>query len=620
MRPAPDANAAPQFGDPRAGRLLALHEVALAISGLTQTQQALELILAQACRLIGTPAGTVYVWDEADAALHCRVARNVPPDLPPKPVRPGEGAAGEAFRSKAAVIVNGYRGWGGASEIGRRERVAAALSVPLRMGERLLGSLTVHTYEPGRAFTEEDAWLLGLLGDQAAKALEQARLVEEAETRARRLLAVHRISTAAAGKADPAATLRLVVRSAVDLLGRSGSAVYLWDEAAGALRLAEHAGLDEYPFDLLLRPGEGLVGHIWLTKAPLVVDDYARWEHAHPEGIRAGNGAVAGFPLLAGGRPHGVLWVRNRGPGPRFTDEDLRILEVLANQAAAAVETARLLEHEARSRALEELARLKSHFVSSVSHELRTPLSYVYGYAELLCVRKQPSSTVKEMAQQIHEAAGRMRRLVDDLLDLGGMDSDNFGLRRRASNVGELVRRAVAEARVRAPGREVRAEVGPLPTAEADPDRLGQVLDNLLENALRYAPDGPIVARARRQGEAIRVEVADRGPGIAAVERPRIFEPFYRGERSETSPVRGGGLGLTIAKRLIERHGGSIGVRSRPGRGSTFWFTLPILAPTPACEQQVHPGPEPSPRGPAHCAATGAWLLRAAAPPQLSTP
>ena len=566
----------PDFGDPRSRRLLALHEVALALGAQRDVRQALELILEQACGLIGAPAGTVYIWDEADAALHCRVARNVPTDLLPKPIRPGEGAAGEAFRSRGAVIVNGYRGWGGASAIGRREHVAAALSVPLRMGERLLGSLTVHTYEPGQAFTEEDAWLLGLLGDQAAKALEQARLLEAAETRARRLLAVHRISTATAGRIDPAAALRLVVRSAVDLLGRSGGAIYLWDEAEGALRLAEHAGLDEYPFDVLLRPGEGLVGQIWQTCAPLVVDDYASWPHAHPRGIEAGNGAVAGFPLLAGGRALGVLWVRNLGPGPRFSDEDLQALEVLANQAAAAVETARLLEQEARARALEELARLKNQFVSAVSHELRTPLSFICGYAELLRMREHPPEVVTEMVCRIDEAAGRMRRLVDDLLDLGRIEAGEFGLRRCTVDLAELARRAVAEARVRAPTRELRAEVGVLPPVEADPDRIGQVLDNLLENALRYAPEGPIAVRVRAEPDAVRVEVTDRGPGISAADRARIFEPFYRGERSEISPVRGGGLGLTIAKRLVALHGGAIGVRSRPGRGSTFWFTLPL--------------------------------------------
>jgi signal transduction histidine kinase len=186
------------------------------------------------------------------------------------------------------------------------------------------------------------------------------------------------------------------------------------------------------------------------------------------------------------------------------------------------------------------------------------------------------------MGQHIHEAAGRMRRLVDDLLDLGRLEAGDFGLRPCAVDPAELANRAIGEARLRLPDREIRAEIGRLPVVMADPDRVAQVFDNLLENAGRYAPGGPIAVRASVEGGSVRFEVADRGPGIPPAELARIFEPFYRGERGETLPVRGGGLGLSIARQLVERHGGAVGVASTIGVGSTFWFTLPAAdAPRP---------------------------------------
>src|SRR5581483_2107606 len=154
----------------------------------------------------------------------------------------------------------------------------------------------------------------------------------EAETRSYRLLALHRLSTAAAGRADPRTTLRLIARAAVDLLAWTSSAVYLWDEAEGVLRLTARAGAGDEPPDSL-RPGEGLAGRILLSAKQFVVDESGAHE---PTGATDTRGA--GFPLLARGRLLGALCVQSGGAGPPASDEDLCILEVLANQGAAAVE------------------------------------------------------------------------------------------------------------------------------------------------------------------------------------------------------------------------------------------------------------------------------------------
>ena len=128
-------------------------------------------------------------------------------------------------------------------------------------------------------------------------------------------------------------------------------------------------------------------------------------------------------------------------------------------------------------------------------------------------------------------------------------------------------------------GGRIMVELPETLEADLDSERLTQMVSNLLSNALRYAPEGPIILRATRESGGLRVEVTDHGPGIPPAEQPRVWEKFYRGERATNSPNRGSGLGLPVVKQLAELQGGRVGVRSRPGQGTTFWFTLPPEEP-----------------------------------------
>jgi signal transduction histidine kinase len=560
----------------RALRLLALHEVALAIGGQSDPAHTLELILSQARSLLNAPAGSIYLWEERSGLLRCTLAHHTPDSMLGGTVLPGEGSVGAAFRDCKTVMINNYRAWTGASAMGRDVGVEAAISVPLRMGERLLGALTVHTYEPGQTFDEEDAWMLELLGDQAAMALEQARLVEQAERRAARLLALHRVSAAISGQPDIRTTLALILPQAAELLKRKGGAIYLWDEASQLLVLAEGHGLPVHALDQSVSPGEGITGQVWLQGKSLIVDDYPNWEHATERGRAAGLISLAGVPLSVAGRPIGVLAMVAEDNGAPFTAEEVQVLELFAGQAAIAIENARLFEAAARARAMEELDRLKSEFVSTVSHELRTPLTYIHGYSELLLGHRLKPEMVSEAAGEIHEASSRMTRLVDDLLDLSRLEAGRLRLRLTRLNLGDLLRSAAAAARFQSPDRPIELDIAPLPEITADPARLRQVVDNLLNNAQRYAPSSVVTLRARPVEGGVRVEIADRGPGISPEDQARVFEPFYRGAKSEVSPLRGGGLGLAIVRRLVEAHGGRVGLESSLGHGSTFWFALPL--------------------------------------------
>lgn len=260
--------------------------------------------------------------------------------------------------------------------------------------------------------------------------------------------------------------------------------------------------------------------------------------------------------------------------------------------------TRRLRRREAAERsaraqvaALEELARLKDEFVSQVSHELRTPLAPIVGYAELLAERDEPPETMHQYARAIQQQAAALQRLVDDLLDLSRLESGRYLLDRHRTSAGPLLANLVGELRHISAAHELRLDLPTdLPDVDVDPDRIRQVIGNLVTNAVRYSPaGGEIVVSARQVETDVQIDVRDSGIGIPADRLDRIFEKFYRVDNELTRHVSGTGLGLAICRELVESHGGRIWVASRPGAGSTFSFTLPAAAPIESSQPHLSP-------------------------------
>jgi PAS domain S-box-containing protein len=226
-----------------------------------------------------------------------------------------------------------------------------------------------------------------------------------------------------------------------------------------------------------------------------------------------------------------------------------------------------------------QLDRLKSDFVATVSHELRTPLAAVYGAAVTLAQRDFTGreEVRRELVAQIADQAARLSAIVDDILFVGKLESGGLRLEPATVDATEVARAAVDAARVRAETAVVELNApDKMPPIETDAGRLRQVLDNLLDNAIKYSPEGaPIVVRVESDSRWARFAVADNGVGIPASEVPRIFEKFYRVDPHQTGGVNGTGLGLYVCRELVERMEGRISVSSTPGRGSTFVVELP---------------------------------------------
>lgn len=230
--------------------------------------------------------------------------------------------------------------------------------------------------------------------------------------------------------------------------------------------------------------------------------------------------------------------------------------------------------------ALRRLERVRRDFVANVSHELRTPLTSIKGYTEtLLDGALDDPKAVERFVQSIHKHAIRLQALVEDLLNLSRLESRGAALKRRPCDLGPLVQRALESLEHLFAGKRQRLEtdIQPAPPVMANTELMEQVLVNLVDNAVKYTPEGGTIrVRLYDQGSNLHLEVEDTGVGIPSDALHRIFERFYRVDRARSRQMSGTGLGLSIVKHVVEIHGGRVWAESEVGRGSTFHVVLPV--------------------------------------------
>jgi two-component system sensor histidine kinase KdpD len=270
-----------------------------------------------------------------------------------------------------------------------------------------------------------------------------------------------------------------------------------------------------------------------------------------------------------------------------FSPDQLHLLETFTNQTALAIERARLAEQTEQAQIQIETERMRNLLLSSVSHDLRTPLVAITG--ALSALQEADGSLTPEMQRSLaatsHEQAVRLNRLVGNLLDMSRLESGGVRVRRELCDIQELIGAAIERTAPLLGDHPIETHLADnLPMVSLDFMLIIQVLTNLLDNAAKYSPPtAPITISAQQVGMDIEIAVADRGIGIPEAERERIFDKFHRAEYADS--VTGTGLGLSISKGLAEAHGGRIVAAARPGGGSVFTVTLPIL-PVPA--ETVH--------------------------------
>jgi signal transduction histidine kinase len=298
--------------------------------------------------------------------------------------------------------------------------------------------------------------------------------------------------------------------------------------------------------------------------------------------VTAGVRTVLAVPLIRDGVAIGAIAIRRSEVQP-FTDKQIALLQIFADQAVVAIENVRLFnEIQEQTRQLEAANRHKDEFLASMSHELRTPLNAVIGFSEVLLERMfgDINDKQEEYLNDILVSGRHLLSLINDIPDLAKIEAGRMDLDLEEFEVAQAIDNAVVLVRERATrkGLALQTTLAPgLGSVRADQRKIKQVLLNLLSNAVKFTPEGGrIEVGAQRLDGVVEVSVSDTGIGIAAGDQEAVFEEFRQVGTDYAKKHEGTGLGLTLSRKFVQLHGGHIAVKSRVGEGSTFTFTLPV--------------------------------------------
>jgi K+-sensing histidine kinase KdpD len=619
----------------RLRRTRQIQDLTTALSRARTPREVIEACLPELLHAFGASAGAVAVagdrdaefkvahaigYQETDGALgyHASLASRT---LLTEAIRRHELMARERRGDKdtAAMLVDPFL-----------ESYDAAVILPLLTGGRSIGAVALSFAKP-HVFAEHEREFLLDSGRRTAQALERARLYEMAECarveaeeyRARadselrerqrmevalrasegryRALAArtNRLYSLSAGLSE-AVTVGAVARATVEqgklVVGASAGSVALYENAEFHVIYGDHQGSD----GPLRFPAEsGLCATAAIeTRRPVFVGSFSEWQVDYPRSASmvadGGYASSAALPLLVDGEAVGVLSFYFTAP-VNFDDEYQPLLTSVATHCSQALDRARLYESAQQERALAEMAnRSKDDFLSIVSHELRTPLGAIMGWASMMRDGTLDDQRRQRAIEAILNNATRQAHLVDELLDVSRIVSGRTQLDLQAIDLADNVRGAVEAVMPTAESRHVDLVVRDLPVARivADPRRLEQVFLNLLANAVKFTPaGGRVTVEGQQAGDSATIHVRDTGRGIDPTFLPHVFERFSQANTDAGRPVGGLGLGLFIARRLVEAHRGEIRVASEGlDRGATFTVTLPVAE---AVRELPAPGGDP---------------------------
>jgi PAS domain S-box-containing protein len=489
----------------------------------------------------------------------------------------------------------------------------SVILVPIRVGDRISGTMSLISAEGGRVYDRHDVALAEEIGRRAGTSIENARLYA-AEKKARaHLELVARAGEALAGTLDYEETLRTVV--GISLPALADFAFFDVVEGAEVRRIA--AAHEDAEVGALLR------STLWLRSErrdknlcalssgelgihPQIDDAWMLDVATGPEHLdllrRVHLCSMVTVPLRSRGELLGALTLCYGKSGRHHTPDDAKLAEELARRASVAVIQARLYEQaQAAVTRAEEASRVKDEFLATVSHELRTPLNAILGWASLLGDPSTKAPLAKGI-DVIHRNAKAQAKIVDDILDVSRIITGRLRLEIGPVDLVMIVRDAIEVVRPSADAKALAIEFTSPPepcVVIADPDRLQQVVWNLLSNAVKFTDAGGNIRIAVERALATLVlSVADTGRGIDPAFLPYVFEPFKQADGSTTRRVGGLGLGLAIVRHLVELHGGQAHAHSAGvGAGATFSIALPVRAVVPALREAERSPSRASGRG-----------------------
>jgi signal transduction histidine kinase len=378
--------------------------------------------------------------------------------------------------------------------------------------------------------------------------------------------------------------LQTIVDSAAELTQSEAASILLYDPKAGELRFETASGADSGSLSELGVPlDSSIAGWVFTHTRPMAVQDASTDPRVYRQvdsALRFKTRSILGVPLLIKREAIGVIEAVNKHPARNYTEDDLAILETLAAQAAIAIENARLLSKLQEANAeLTRVDRMKSDFIAIASHELRTPLGLILGHATFL--KEIIPNEYTEQMEVIIRSAMRLKTIIEDMSTISHKEEGQSRVRRAPFSLSKLAEDLVQrmEESAKEKGIEIGVDVpGDDPVVvSGDRDKVEVALGNLVRNALTFTDaGGQVGVKVESEGGYARVFVVDTGIGIPPAEIDRVFERFHQVESHLTRKHGGMGLGLSIAKAMVEMHGGQIWCESKEGMGSLFCFMIPV--------------------------------------------
>ncbi len=561
-------------------------------SSPTDVQPVLDAIAERAARFCDASAASMYLT-EGNVLRHL-ASKGPSPD----PVRHIEALpidrnsiSGRALLEHRTIQVEDMLAIAGeyplSFDLAHRLGHRTVVVLPLYREGQPVGTILLRRQEV-RPFNEREIGLLQTFGDQAAIALENVRLFNETKEALEQQRASGEVLAAISSSiADTTPVFERILASCERLFaGKVGQINVIEDD--GMVHMAAYNGGNReevakhfpFPLDASSATGVAIATRTVLHYPDIEVDASvpararAGWS---TEGLRA----VIVAPMMWEGTGVGAVFVGREHPGA-YSDKDIALLRTFADQAAIAIQNARLFrEIQDKSRQLEIANKHKSEFLANMSHELRTPLNAIIGFSEVLLERLFGDLNDKQQdyLQDIHSSGRHLLNLINDILDLSKVEAGRMELELSTFDLPSAISNAMSLIRERAQRHEIALSVDldpQLGEIVADERKLKQILLNLLSNAVKFTPDGGRIEVGARGGEReISISVHDTGIGIAAADQEAVFEEFRQVGRNYTSKQEGTGLGLALTRRFVELHGGTIHVESELGKGATFTFKLP---------------------------------------------
>jgi GAF domain-containing protein len=555
----------------RAEEMAILNELARRISASLDLQATLEAIVAAAAELIPCDLAEVSLWDEGAQlltllALHCDPDRTYPVG---RSFPPGEGYTGWMVRHHQPLLV---------PDVNARHDIhphllpgekpfQAYAGLPLLLGEMLVGTLVLVADQPG-AFDQRDMRLLQTLAHHAVTAIHNAQLFDETQRQARRLAALNAVASVINQPLPLQQMMDQALATVIEVMDTDAGGIRLYDPATGEMVLAAFQGLgpEEIQRTQRLNLGEGYGERLAQFREPLVLGDLKQVpELADIAGY--GFDTHAYVPVIVKGGTIGVLGVIAQQQRA-LDSEELDLLTAIGNQIGVAIENDRLRQMALETERLAAVGRV----ATSVAHDLRSPLGGILRSAEFLARPELSPDTRAKLSQSVISLARRLIHTTQGILDY--VRREKLPLRRLPCRLSEFLDEVlpVLDVDFSDQGIEVVRQCNYQGEVVMDADRIAHVVYNIAANARDAMPRGGTFTVATRQnGEQVELRFSDTGPGVPEELRDRVFEPFFTYGKRE-----GAGLGLSIARRIVEEHGGKLWIEGAEEGGATFVLSLPL--------------------------------------------